>query len=146
MNSRSINKLLNLPELNVTQFHQKDEGYFIQVEPVDRLQVCPVCSSHQTIRLSCTACHASFVWQYACAKPKKRYTKAFETTLPAHVVGATIIQAARVTKTPASTVERVFKIWLNDECVRIQKMCQQQAQSSRKMVLGIDDFAIRKGH
>lgn len=96
--------------------------------------------------MSCKHCEASFVWQYTYVSPGKRYTKQFESSLPSHVVGATVTQASRQTKTPATTVERVFKRWMENEYKHVQTVCQRQAIESEKLVLGIGDFAIRKGH
>lgn len=97
------------------------------------------------IRLSCTNCPANFVWAYHCVEPKKRYTKAFEASLPKQAIGATIAHAARTTETPVTTVHRIVGQWMKDEA-KVQKRCEQQAKTSTGLVLGIDDFAIRKGH
>jgi transposase len=173
MHSHSIKDLLDLPELFVHSTKKMDGQIFIDAEPVASHQPCPVCASVQTIRrginsirkvrhldsfgcvvylnlpairLSCTSCGAHFVWSYNCVAPKKRYTKAFENSLPKQVVGATVIHAARVTNTPATTIARVVHTWKTHEAARIQETCQSQALTHDKLVLGIDDFAIRKGH
>lgn len=173
MHSQFSSILLDLPELNIGQIQKQNQEIFIHASPTEYTQPCPTCSSDQTIRkgiaytrkirhlsafdqrvflllpairLSCCDCHASFVWQYECVAPKKRYTKAFEASLPKHVVGSTVKHASKVTETPASTVERVFKTWMEKESHRIQTECIEKAQASNQLILGIDDFAIRKGH
>ena len=173
MDSHSIKDLLDLPELFIHSTKKIDGQIFIDAEPAASHQLCPVCASSQTIRrginsirkvrhldsfgfvvylnlsairLSCTSCGAYFVWTYDCVAPKKRYTKAFEDSLPKQAVGATVTYAARVTNTPATTIARVVHTWKTHEASRIQESCQSQALTHDKLVLGIDDFAIRKGH
>lgn len=173
MHSYSIKGLLDLPELNVCHIQKEQDQVLIEVAPIDYTQPCPICSSTQTIRrgmayrrkvrhlgafgklvylilpairLSCNDCQANFIWQYDCVAPKKRYTKAFEATLPKQVIGATIAHATRTTETPATTVHRIVGKWMVDESKQVQKRCEQQAKASEGLVLGIDDFAIRKGH
>lgn len=173
MHSQFNNILLDLPELKIGQVQKENQEIFIYAQPVDYTQPCPICSSTQTvrrgiaytrkirhlsafgkrvflqlpaIRLSCCSCHAKFVWQYECVAPKKRYTKAFEASLPKQVVGSTVKHASRVTNTPKTTVDRIFKSWMEKESLRIQTECIKKAQTSDQLILGIDDFAIRKGH
>lgn len=173
MQSHSIKDLLDLPELFIRSTQKMDGHIYIDAEPVASHQPCPVCASTKTIRrgvnsirkvrhldafgcvvylhlpairLSCTSCSAHFVWSYDCVAPKKRYTKAFETTLSKQVVGATVTHAARVTNTPPTTIARAVCSWKRNEAARIQEACQSQALMHTKLVLGIDDFAIRKGH
>lgn len=173
MHSHSIKDLLDLPELFVLSTEKINGQIWIEARPIASHQSCPVCASPKTvrrgtgsmrkvrhldafgcavylklpaIRLSCTSCFANFVWSYDCVAPKKRYTKVFEATLPKHVVGATVTHAARVTNTPATTIARAVRTWKNNEATRIQNACQSQAKAHSKLVLGIDDFAIRKGH
>lgn len=173
MHSHSIKVLLDLPELNVCAIQKEKDQVLIEVTPIDATQPCPVCASTQiirrgtayqrkvrhlaafgkrvylllpAIRLTCKDCHAHFVWHYDCVAPKKRYTKAFEATLPKQAIGATIAHAARLSETPPTTVHRVVRQWMAVESVRVQRRCEQQAKVSTGLVLGIDDFAIRKGH
>ena len=173
MHSHSIKDLLDLPELFVLSSVKIDGQIWIEAHPVVSRQACPICASSKTIRrgmgsmrnvrhldafgctvylklpairLYCPACCAHFVWSYDCVGPKKRYTKAFEAALPKQVVGATVTHTARVTNTPATTISRVVRGWKTNEAARIQKHCQAQAEAHPRLVLGIDDFAIRKGH
>ena len=173
MHSHSIKDLLYLPELSVLSTEKINGQIFVEATPVASHQPCPICESHETIRrgvssirkvrhldafgcvvylklpavrLSCTSCFAHFIWLYDCVAPKKRYTKAFEASLPKQVVGATITHTARVTNTPPTTVARIVRSWKTNEAARIQEVCQTQAATHDKLVLGVDDFAIRKGH
>lgn len=173
MHSHSIKDLWDLPQLKITATEKIDQQIFIDVMPIELKQSCLVCKSNQTIRrgisyrrtvrhldafgcrvylklpairLSCKACTASFVWHYAFVAPKKRYTKAFEATLPKQAIGATITHTARVTGTPATTVARIVKAWKKKEASRVQQACQHKASYCQNLVLGLDDFAIRKGH
>ncbi|WP_376776806.1 ISL3 family transposase [Sporosarcina sp. NCCP-2331] len=140
---------------------------------MDHLQPCPICTSSCTIRrgtsytrmvrhldafgchvylklpairLSCKECMASFVWDYAFVAPKKRNTKAFEATLPKQAIRSTITHTACVTEIPASTVARVIHMWKTTAAALVQQACQEKAEQCQNLVLGIDDFAIRKGH
>jgi transposase len=173
MHSHFTNILFDLPELNIRHIQKENEFFFIEAEPVDYTQHCPICAASETIRrgtayrrkvrhlpafgrrvflilpairMTCTHCEASFVWQYECVAPGKRYTKSFEASLPNQVMGATVTHAAKQTETPATTVERVFKKWMEKESSRLQHECREQARKSRQLILGIADFAIRKGH
>lgn len=173
MHSHSINDLLDLPELFVLSTEKINGQILIDARPVASHQPCPICTSTKTIRrgvgsirkvrhldafgcvvylklpairLSCKSCVAHFVWSYDCVAPKKRYTKAFENSLPKQVVGGTVTHTARVTNTPTTTIARVVRSWKTEEATRIQDACQSQAIAHDKLVLGIDDFAIRKGH
>lgn len=169
MHTHFNNILLDLPEILVLNITKVDNQILIEASPVEHTQCCPVCASAQTIRrgtvytrkvrhlsafgqrvylllpvirMSCTICHALFVWHYEFVAPKKRYTNAFEAALPKHVIGATVKHAARITETPASTLNRIVTAWMSSEATRIQQVCQEQAKASTQLVLGIDDFAI----
>ncbi|SFQ37081.1 Transposase [Salibacterium halotolerans] len=49
-------------------------------------------------------------------------------------------------ESPYSTVERLFKAGLAVESKTVQQTYFQEAFNRSPLVLGIDDFAIRKGH
>lgn len=173
MHSHFTNLLLDIKELSISDVEKVEADFWIHVQPTDHLQSCPQCHGKDVIRkgcayqrkvrhlpafgcrvflflpairLMCKQCDVSFVWKYGCVAPGKRYTKKFEASLPGHVVGATVSHAAKQTQTPSTTVERVFKQWMEMESARVQAVCQEQAKTSSRLVLGIDDFAIRKGH
>ncbi|MGM0877725.1 MAG: transposase family protein [Bacillota bacterium] len=114
MHSHFNSILLDLKELTIFQVEKTDEDFFIHVKPTAYTQPCPACHSNQVIRrgvayqrkvchlptfgrrvflilpairMTCTHCEASFVWQYECVAPGKRYTRSFEASLPNQVVG-----------------------------------------------------------
>lgn len=173
MHSHFTSLLFDLKELSISNIENVQGDFFIHVQPTDHLQACSQCKGKNVIRkgcaylrkvrhlsafgsrvylllpairMSCKQCEASFVWHYTCVSPGKRYTKQFEASLPGHVVGATVKHAAKQTQTPASTVDRVFKMWMENESKHVQAVCKKQATESSQLVLVIDDFAIRKGH
>jgi len=84
--------------------------------------------------------------EYEFAYGKERYTKAYKTHIYRLSIGSTVQHCAEVTQTPYSTAERFFK----EAALRIAPLTmeavQAAAQASAKLILGIDDFAIRKGH
>jgi transposase len=167
-----INSLLQIPELKVKDLHIDNEEFIMEVEPTVPVQPCPYCQSLSVtlrgipyerkvrhlpifgkksylllpaIRMSCTDCMAVFMWEYECVLPRKRYTRAFEDSFPTYVIGSTIDKAAAILDVPYSTVERVYKQWMKKECPSLQASCIQEATEREGLVLGIDDFAIRKG-
>ncbi|HJV15873.1 MAG TPA: ISL3 family transposase [Bacillales bacterium] len=173
MHSHFTNLLIDLKELSISNIENVHDQFFIYVQPNDYLQPCPQCQGKDVIRkgsaylrkvrhlpafghrvflflpairMMCKDCDASFVWQYECVASGKRYTKQFEASLPGYVVGATVTHAARQAQTPATTVERIFKRWMEIESIQVQATCKEEALKSSQLVLGIDDFAIRKGH
>lgn len=173
MHSHFTNLLLDLKELSISHVEKERDDFFIHVQPIEYLQPCPQCqgmkvirkgSAYQrkvrhlsafghrvfllmpAIRMMCKHCEVSFVWQYECVASGKRYTKPFEASLPNQVIGATVTHAAKQTQTPATTVERIFKQWMESESAHVQATCKEKAVESHQLVLGIDDFAIRKGH
>lgn len=170
-----INELLQLPELQLHTIISMDsrEVHF-EASPLAYLQACPVCESKQhvkrdgrnrprrirhlsvfgkksylhipSIRLACTRCQISFVWNYDFVGPKQRYSLAFRAETVAHALGSTAAHSARMQEAPASTVQRMHQDALPIECERLTKQAWLQAQHTSDLVLGIDDFAIRKGH
>lgn len=173
MHTPFISPLLHFPEVQVTSVH-KETGYILcHAEPKASVQACPTCRSAASvirrgiayirkvrhlpafgsdvffhlpaIRLSCHGCGGSFVWQYEGVAPKKRYTKAFEQQASS-VLGSTVQHMARVLRMPITSLTRFFYQWMNQESVRVQNECREEAASSPHLVLGINDFAIRKAH
>lgn len=62
------------------------------------------------------------------------------------LAGTTIKQLICAFKVPYSTGERFIKNHLNHLIPHIQSQAMFLAQSTTRLILGIDDFAIRKGH
>ncbi|WP_146551104.1 ISL3 family transposase [Rummeliibacillus sp. SL167] len=168
-----INELLNLPEVNIVNVEIEDDHAIIEVTPVDYVQNCPCCQSSSVIRngipykrnirhlaafdktvdlripaisLFCKTCHATFTWTYTFVEFKKRYTKAFSAFLARQTYGTTVEQISDEQQVPYSTMERIFKRELHEKSEQIQKQVYQEAVERDNLVLGIDDFAIRKGH
>ena len=173
MHSHFTSILFDLKELTISSVENIQDDFLIRVQPIDDLQPCPQCQGMDVIRkgtayqrkvrhlpafghrvflfvpairMMCKHCEASFVWQYECVASGKRYTKQFEASLPYQVLGATVTHAAKRTQTPTTTVDRVFKRWMESESTQVQATCKEKAIASSQLVLGIDDFAIRKGH
>jgi transposase len=170
-----INLLLGLPEFRVSKIvpNEANDSVLVEVIAIITLPSCPYCGKHAiihngvpyhrtvrhlpifgkkafllipAIRLCCTACDATFMHEYKCIEPYKRFTKAFQQQTPRHVIGATVTHAASILETSYSTVERIYKQWMEQETPRVQNQCIEQACHNERFVLGIDDFAIRKGH
>lgn len=170
-----INKLIQLPEINVKNilFDDKTGVVYLSVEPIQYVQPCPYCGSHDVhrdgvlyhrhvrhlplanwrtllcipaVNMECQECKAHFVWQYAFVPPKKRYTKAFQHQLMKQGQGVTVQSMSASQSVPYSTAERYFKSGLQAERKHTQMTCIQDAVQRHQLVLGIDDFAVRKGH
>lgn len=168
-----INELLNLPEVNIINIEIEENHATIELTPVNRVQDCPCCHSTSVIRngvpykrdvhhlaafdksvylripainLACKACGATYTWEYSFVEPKKKYTKAYAAYLARQTYGATVAHTSREQQVPYSTMERIFKCDLHVKSADIQEQVYQGALERDGLVLGIDDFAIRKGH
>ncbi|MGL6174029.1 MAG: ISL3 family transposase, partial [Cellulosilyticaceae bacterium] len=142
-------------------------------EPKDRTQSCPSCGSTHTIRrgtskprhvrhlpiwgnitililptirLSCKCCNLNFTWIYSFVAPKSRYSNDFKQGLSNALDGATVKHAGKMFKIPYTSAERFIKVALATVIPLLQNDMLALAQSSDRLVIGIDDFAIRKGH
>ena len=145
----------------------------IEVEPLSYARICPCCKSGEVIknsvagyrrirhlniattqcvlsakrqRYKCKTCNATFTHEYEFVSGKERYTEAFKAQTYKLSIGSTVQHSAEITETPYSTAERFFK----EAALRIAPLTiaavQEMAQQSAKLILGTDDFAIRKGH
>lgn len=158
MQLQDITNILNLQGIIVTNFIYGFENRIcIEVEPTEYTQLCPCCKSVNIIRrgsagirrvkhlpifqnevilkvpkirMSCNDCNTCFSWQYSFIDGKSRYTNEFKEFIATKIPGATVIHCAKTLKIPYSTVERIYKNYI-DYVVP---------------VIGMDDFAIRKGH
>jgi len=155
--------------------HQDNEIVEMQVRvvPLERIQNCPCCHCSKVIRkgiennkkithlnmglvpcvlivpsikLKCKNCEANFAYTYEFVEGKERYTKAFKAQIYHIAIGSTVEHSANLTGTPYSTVERFFKEIAQKVAESTVKQVQDTALESNKLILGIDDFAIRKGH
>lgn len=170
-----INKLINIPEVHVKglSFDDKQGIVFLRLEPVQSVQNCPYCSSscvkrdgvpyHRHIRhlplmawrtillvpainMKCKLCDAHFVWQYDFVGPKERYSHALQYQLIKQGHDTTVKAIAGFQSIPYTTTERYYKHGLQTEREHTQATCIQDAVEREQLVLGIDDFAVRKGH
>jgi transposase len=175
MHNQYTDLLIHLPEVNVQQIVEIDEQTIhLQIVPTSRKQACPICrsdrsvirkGSNQTrkirhtdafgkivyflapaIRLFCKNCQAGFVWQYSFVRPGRRYSTAFEQQAIRTASVSTVKQSAEIHHIPASTLQTKHQQWLSVENERLRQLAWNDALSSSHLVLGIDDFAIRKGH
>jgi transposase len=145
----------------------------IRIEPQEAKQDCPCCGSGDVVRkgkngnrkithlkigvtpcmliapnikLECKSCSAGFSHTYSFIEGKERHTEPFKAHVYEIAVGSTVEHAATLTETPYSTAERFFKETAIAVAKKTLETVQQQAESSQKLILGLDDFAIRKGH
>lgn len=170
-----INELLGLPELQLHQIVSMDtQEVHLEASPVVYKQSCPICHSTQdvkrdgrnkprkvrhlsifgrksylhvpSLRLACTCCRISFVWTYDFVGPKQRYSRAFRVQTVEQALGSTAAHSARMQEAPASTVQRMHQDALPAESKRLVDQAWREAHDTAGLVLGIDDFAIKKGH
>ncbi|MNW26114.1 Transposase [compost metagenome] len=175
MHNQYADILLDLPEVRVIQVMEMDaQTIHMEVTPTDYTQACPLClSAHAVIRkgsnrvrkirhrsmcskrlyllapairLFCNTCQAGFVWKYAFAGPGKRYSFAFEKQAIHTAAAATVQQSAAIHELPGTTLQNQYQRWLSIESGRLQKRAWYDATGTTDLVLGVDDFAIRKGH
>jgi len=171
---QDITKILDLQGVSVTKIDVDAPGEVrIWLKPTNYKQKCPCCASRQTIRngkdgyrqirhlpmcdkicilivpkirLKCKSCEATFAYTYDFVAGKQRYTKAFKAFIYELSIGSTVQHTAEITKTPYSTAEQFFKEIVQSLAPVTEAYAQKRAQKSAKLILGIDDFAIRKGH
>lgn len=175
MHIQYINEMLDLPELTISQilFIDGDELH-IEALPVDHKQCCPCCKSDQavirkgtntmrkirhlqvfekktylcvpSIRMYCTHCEHGFVWVYDFVGPKQQYSHRFRSRTVEHALGATAAHSARMQQAPVSTVQDMHNKIVPMLCEQLTGQAWDEAQATNDLVLGIDDFAIKKGH
>jgi len=145
----------------------------VQVKPIIDKPKCPLCGGMNVIRygvdgvrrirhlnigvakcileadrqrLKCKTCRATYTHEYEFVSGKERYTAGFKAQAYQIAIGATVQHSADCTETPYSTIERFFKEAAMKIAPLVLSAAQDMAQASTKLILGIDDFAIRKGH
>lgn len=175
MHIQNINKLLNLQDINIVKISDVFENTVeIILEPLNYIQNCPCCNSNNNvikkgksgyrkvrhlslwsnktillvpkIRLYCNKCSLNYTFEYEFIKGKSRYTNQYKDNIASAVVGSTVAHASEFSGTPYSTVERIFKNYLDDIKPQICAKTLELSKNTEKLVIGIDDFAIRKGH
>ena len=176
MHLHHINDLIQLQDVTVSNYHiSEDNVLVLSLCPTKSKQPCPCCRTQafvickgsrqklrqvrhlrcfnrETIllipmkRLFCKQCGVSFTYQYAFLTGKTRYTNDYKRELSKPLVGTTVKQLTDTFKVPYSTGERFIKQHLAHLIPSIQRKVIAAAQGSTRLILGIDDFAIRKGH
>ncbi len=175
MHTQYINELLDIPELKIHQILSINHDEFhIEALPLSDKQCCPICKSDQnvirkgsnnmrtvrhlpvfekktylhvpSIRMCCIACEVGFVWVYEFVGPKQRYSKLFRSHTFEQTLGFTVAHSSRVQQVPASTVQRMHNEAVPAACERIHEQVWGEAKETVDLVLGIDDFASKKGH
>ena len=142
MHINNINKLLNLQDINIVKISDVYENSVeIILEPLNYIQNCPCCNNRNVIRkgssgyrkvrhlplcgnktflllpkirLYCKDCLINFTFKYSFVDGKSRYTNQYNDNLANAVTGSTVAHASEFTGTPYSTVERIFKNYLNN--------------------------------
>jgi transposase len=170
-----ITEHLHLPEFKVVRCQQIEEEntWLLGVEPVKQVPPCPYCCNpnvirngvpyHRTvrhldsfgqktyllvpaIRLFCKSCEANYMWRYESIPPKSRDTKDFQEHLSLTIKRSTVQHGKDCGSSPYSTTERFYKKWLTENEKKQREKNWGKAIHSKRLILGIDDFAIRKGH
>jgi len=145
----------------------------VKLKPLNPKQTCPCCNGNDVIhkgndgyrkirhlklgivpcalivpclRLKCKACTATYAYTYEFVKGKERYTEEFKAQIYEIAIGSTVEHSAYMTGTPYSTAERFFKETAQKVAGHTVKQAQVTAMNSKKLILGVDDFATRKGH
>lgn len=99
-----------------------------------------------SIRLYCVNCTVGFVWAYDFVGPKQRYSHLFRSRAVEHALGATAAHSARMQQAPVSTVQDMHNKTVPVLCGQLTDQAWEEAQGATDLVLGIDGFAIKKGH
>jgi Transposase and inactivated derivatives len=175
MQNQYINELLAIPELQVNQILFVDlNELHIEAVPIAHRQSCPICLSVRhvirkgtngvrtvrhlpifekksylhvpAIRLYCTSCHAGFGWTYEFVGQKQRYSKLFRALAVEQALGSTAVHSARMQQAPTSTVQRLYQEAIPQMSEQVQAKAWAEAKTMTGLVLGVDDFAIKKGH
>ena len=174
MHIKDINKLLNLQDINIVKISDVYENTVeITLEPINYIQSCPCCNNNKVIRkgslgyrkvrhlslcgnktilllpkirLYCKDCFLNFTFKYEFIEGKSRYTNQYKDNLASAVTGSTVAHASEFTETPYSTAERIFKNYLDNIKPQICAETLELSKNTEKLIIGIDDFAIRKGH
>ena len=174
MHLQDINSLLNLQGVIINKIPEiVDNTWVVPVEPLDYTQHCPCCHSSHVIRkgnrgyryvrhlpifqyttqlqlpkiqMQCKECQAYFSWDYSFVQGKSRFTNAFKEKVAGDAVGSTVTHTARNHAVSYSSCERMFKNHLETQVPLLDQKAQSISDGTAKLVIGIDDFAIRKGH
>jgi transposase len=144
-------------------------------EPFERVQSCPQCGKTDRVilkgkrrknrivrhlkafkfktylslpnyQLFCTSCQTKFTHTYSVAANGSSYSYEFCHEVANSLLGTTVKKVAKLYKIPYTTCERMVKNVLFEMTKIMQMDILNTARNTDFFVLGIDDFAIRKGH
>lgn len=175
MHIQNINDLINLQGINIVKISEVENNMvYLTIEPNNKLQCCPCCKNTENvikkgirgyrnvrhlpicdnivillvpkIRLYCKKCSLNFTFEYKFIDGKSRYTNNYKDNIVKAVTGSTVAHASEFTETPYSTVERIFKNYLDNVKPKICAETLELSKNTERLIIGIDDFAIRKGH
>jgi transposase len=175
MQNQYNSEWLGMPALQICEVRTLNaKELHIDAIPLEDRQSCPVCGSVQhvirkgsngrrtirhlpvfekqvylhvpSIRMRCTGCEIGFSWTYTFAGPKQRYSTSFRARAVEQALGSTAAHSARMQQAPASTIQRMQEEAMPAEKERIYEHVWEEAKASEHLVLGVDDFAIKKGH
>lgn len=174
MQEYDINNILKFQDVKVKEISMPEENIiYITLELNNYIQKCPCCNSIKVIRKGspgikeirhldmfqyktivkapiirfyCNECNLNFTYEYSFVTGKSRYTNDFKEALARKVNGSTVIHLSEILDVPYSSAERFFKSKLPKIVEEMQECALKEAKENERLVLGIDDFAIRKGH
>ncbi|WP_455810438.1 hypothetical protein [Clostridium butyricum] len=72
--------------------------------------------------------------------------KLYNDNLANAFTGSTVAHASEFTRISYSTVERIFKNYLNNVKPQICAEALELSKNTERLIIGIDDFVIRKGY
>ncbi|OMF26761.1 ISL3 family transposase [Paenibacillus sp. FSL H8-0548] len=175
MQIQYINEMLDIPELQIKQIVRiSADEIHIEVTPIAQKQCCSICRSDEyvirkgsndirsvrhtpafgkkvyllvpSIRLACNQCDVGFVWVYEFVGTKRQYSNLFRERAAEQAIGSTAAHSARMQQAPTSTIQQMHNDAVPLESERLSEQAWKQAKESKGLVLGVDDFAIKKGH
>ena len=85
-------------------------------------------------------------WTYEFVGHKQRYSKLFLSLAVEQALGSTAAHSARMQQAPTSTVQRLHQEAGPQISEQMQAKAWAAAKTMTGFVLGVDDFAIKKGH
>jgi len=94
----------------------------------------------------CKDCGDNFCWRYSFVQGKSHSTDALKGKVASDTIGSTVKHTSITTNIPYSNCERMFKQHLDILVPILDQKAKDISSNTNKLVLGIDDFAIRKGH
>ncbi|MCY9669236.1 ISL3 family transposase, partial [Paenibacillus alginolyticus] len=78
--------------------------------------------------------------------PKRRYSHLFRERAFQQALGSTAAHSARMQQAPVSTIQQMHNEVIPFESEQLSEQAWTKAKENKGLVLGVDDFAIKKGH